>query len=72
MDKRERHAELVRQRDALAALFDFVKLEGMILAYEEMIGAEDASGQAAPERGVSAGADGGTESEGQEVTRRKR
>lgn len=39
MDKERalaRLQELKKNRDALAALFDFIRLEGMIAAYEEM------------------------------------
>jgi hypothetical protein len=35
--------ELKRSRDALAALFDFMRLEGMIAAYEEMMRDEESA-----------------------------
>lgn len=40
MDKERAQArllELYRNRDALAALFDFIRLDAMIAAYEEVL-----------------------------------
>ena len=33
--------ELKQNRDALAALFDFIRLEGMNTAYEEILSADE-------------------------------